>query len=424
MKQHPSWFKQRRYLHFDTPVGMARSLAYVSDPQRVAQHAFYPFITLNSKTIKVSKNDQGMLVKKKKDRPLAYAAHLDSHIYAFYTQLLSDLYEDFLKAKSLSNTILAFRKLGKSNIEFAGDAFNIIRKMGDCDVLTMDITGFFDHLDHALLKQRWMQLLNVKKLPQDHFNIFKSLTQFAQVERTALYEELGLSANNPPKNQYRVCSVADFRDKVRRGGLITRNDQAFGIPQGSPISALLSNIYMAEFDETINRQITFLGGVYFRYCDDMLFILPKGHVNELKKAVVSQLSLLKLEIQPQKTKSHIFESIEGRIRADTPLQYLGFEFDGERSYLRSSSLSRYYARQKRAVSLAKQTMWKYNKIRKNKGLPKESLYKRKLYNRFSHVGKRNFITYGLRAAKILNSDSIRKQLRSHMTKLQNEMKKY
>ena len=63
------------------------------------------------------------------------------------------------------------------------------------------------------------------------------------------------------------------------------------------------------------------------------------------------------------------------------------------------------------MRLARKTMIKYNLIRVKKGQPEKNLYKKKLYSRYTHLGKRNFVTYGIRAAKKMDSKSIRKQLK-------------
>ena len=41
-------------------------------------------------------------------------------------------------------------------------------------------------------------------------------------------------------------------------------------------------------------------------------------------------------------------------------------------------------------------------------MPEKKLSKRKLYERYSHLGGKNFITYGHRAANHMRSDAIRK----------------
>ncbi|WP_257983354.1 reverse transcriptase domain-containing protein, partial [Vibrio parahaemolyticus] len=53
-----------------------------------------------------------------------------------------------------------------------------------------------------------------------------------------------------------------------------KNRESQGIPQGSPMSGLLSNIYMIDFDIKLKNYAESLNGKYYRYCDDLLCILP------------------------------------------------------------------------------------------------------------------------------------------------------
>lgn len=100
-----------------------------------------------------------------KKRPIAYASHVDSHIYAFYANILSKKYEAQLKSLNLSESVLAFRELGKSNIDFAYEAFEQIRSMGECSAIALDFSKFFDRLDHSTLKVCWANLLEEERLP-------------------------------------------------------------------------------------------------------------------------------------------------------------------------------------------------------------------------------------------------------------------
>ncbi|ELY2507262.1 hypothetical protein SMB50_004067, partial [Cronobacter sakazakii] len=165
------------------------------------------------------------------------------------------------------------------------------------------------------------------------------------------------------------------------------------------------------------------GGKYFRYCDDMLFIVPSSEKNNVAGEAEKRLFKLKVSLNIKKTEIRDFFVTPLKIKCDKPLQYLGFIFDGHNIFLRSSSLSRYSDRMKRGVRLAKATMKRKNKIRKTKGLSKKNLFKEKIYARYSHVGRRNFLTYGYRASRIMNSKSIRKQLKPLWERLQNEMEK-
>lgn len=418
------WFKIRGYLHFDSPVGYRKAEELVISPLKVAQHSFYPLIGYVIDSVKIKKDKATKCVQKKiKKRPVSYPAHKDGHIYSYYSKIISGLYEEELKKVHVSDSVFAFRQLGKSNIDFAKEAFDAIKKMGDCSVVALDITAFFDSLDHKILKQKWEKILGCGSLPDDHYAIYKSITKFSIVNKERVYQELGISKNNPKKNRRRLCTPSEFREKIRKNGLVKTNKTGKGIPQGTPISAMLSNIYMIDFDILMQEVVSEQGGKYFRYCDDMLFITPATYRDDVAGFVQSEINKLGLTIQPEKTERRTFVATPMGQKSDKPIQYLGFTFDGERILIRSSSLSRYSKKVKGGVKLAKNTMEKRNKKRIEKGVPEEGIYKKKIYERYSHLGKRNFITYGHKAAKIMNSKHIKKQLKPLWQRLQDEIDK-
>jgi hypothetical protein len=418
------WFRRRGYLHFDQPISLDKAFKIVSNPENVSKHSFFPFINFEVKSYKLKKdNVTNKLIKHDKVRPIAYSSHIDSHIYAYYASYLSALYEIQIGEYSLNDTILAFRALEKSNIHFAKTAFDCIKSTGECTAVALDLTGFFDNIDHEILKDRWAKIIGADKLPRDHFAIFKSITAYSKVNKDKLYETLKISKHNPKFCRDKVCSPSDFRNIVRKKGLIEKNVNKAGIPQGSPISALLSNIYMLNFDIDMKNYADSIGGHYYRYCDDMLFIVPSERKNEVAGIANQLLKELKVTLNTKKTEIRDFTFSGGDLKATQPLQYLGFIFDGKNIYLRSSSLSRYSDRMKRGVKLAKSTMKSRNKIRKSKGEQIKPLFKKKIYSRYSHFGKRNFLTYGFRAADIMQSKTIRKQLKPLWARLIQEIEK-
>ena len=415
------WFRSRGYLHFDAPVKLENAKKIVKFPDVVAKHAFLPLIQYDIYSFKVSVDDNGKLTKIKKSRNISYASHIDSHIYSYYSEKLSVFYENKLSDASLHNSILAFRALSKSNIDFANDAFEKIKTHGNCVAIAMDISGFFDNLDHKTLKDMWNKVLDTSVLPDDHYNIFKSLTKFSQVKRDVLFETLNLPRNNPHKIGRRLCDIKTFRDKVRGSKIITSNIKQKGIPQGTSISALLSNIYMLDFDSKVKVFITSLGGHYYRYCDDMLFIVNPEHQAITTETIIELISKLKIEINPKKTETRNFYMNGGVQKCDKPLQYLGFTFDGERKLIRSAALAKFSGRMKSGVRLAKKNHAKANLLEEEIGILKTPLFKRKIYERYSHLGKKNFITYGHMAAKTMKSKAIKKQLKPLWNRLTKEI---
>lgn len=423
------WFKKRGYLHFDQPIGYQKAKSIVKNPLAVKRHSFYPFISYNLSSTKIKKDkDTGKIIEKPKDRPIAYAAHVDSHIYSYYSYLISVKYEELISKNNLNENILAFRKLGKSNIDFADLAFEAIKEKEYCCAVALDITKFFERLDHVILKRMWYKILGKTSLPADHYSVFKSLTKSSVVDRDKLYKLFGISKNNPKKERRRICDPIAFRNVVRVKNLVKLKNGSRGIPQGSPISALLSNIYLFDFDIKIRAIMDKLNGAYFRYCDDILCIAPLAYTDKIEKILSAEIEEICLDINTEKTKKHEFRTKYGNLQANKPLQYLGFMFDGQHKLIRSASLARFSEKMKAGVRLAKATKIKRNNTRVKNGFPTQPLYKEKLYARYSHLGakkrgKRNFVLYGLKSAEIMKSRAIKKQLKPLWARLQNEIKK-
>lgn len=422
------WFLQRDYLHFDSPLSFKNANLLVKEPKKVSEHAFLPFLTFDIRTIKYKKNPETTKKEKTdKIRPICYSSHRDGYIYSYYAKMLSELYEKKLAELKINESVLAFRKLGgKSNINFAKQAFDDIVNKGNCTAIALDFTKFFDNLNHDILKEEWSKLLSKEKLPKDHYNIYKSLTNYSLVDKDKVYKLFNISKNNAKTRPYKICSIKEFREKVRKNSSLIKCNPTIsenkGIPQGSSLSALLSNIYMLSFDKKMYDFTNFLNGKYYRYCDDILIIIDTDKIDEVEDYAMTIIEDLKVEINPSKTLKSNFKYSKGVLISDKDLQYLGFMFNGEKIYLRSASISRYHQKLKKSISISKKTMSKYNKIRKRKGKEEKPLFKRKLYEKYSHLGKSNFIRYGLRAKDIMDSPEIKKQIKKLGQKLENELK--
>lgn len=413
--ENPVWYQPRGYPHFDHKVSPTAALEYVINPKNVCQHSFYPFLSYSMVTPRYKKD---LCKVEDKSRPIRYAAHLDSHIFAYYSNLLSEQYEKYINGTPLSESVIAYRKLGKSNIDFAREAFCKIEKYGECVVLCFDITGFFDNLNHSIIKKQWCKILGCETLPDDHYAVFKAITKFSWVDRDAVYNKLNIGKKSAFRIKGALCPPAIFRLEIRKAGLITTNIETKGIPQGSPISAVLSNVFMTSFDEQISALANKINGLYRRYCDDILFACPIAHVEQVASCIHNEINKLDLKINDDKTeKSYFTINVEGLLTTDNPMQYLGFKFDGRKKYLRSKTLSRYWRRVKTGVRSAT----KAAKAAEKKG-ETGIIFKQELYEKFTHLGKNNFIKYAQRASRDMNDQAIRKQIKNHWEKLQNELK--
>jgi hypothetical protein len=362
--------------HFDAPLTKIEAESIVSNSKRVSRHPFFPFLQRNQHWTKYA--DKGKQPEEK-TRPIRYASRRDSYIYSYYREILNPLYEHELQRLALNDCVLAYRRIpqpsgrgGKCNIHFADQVFRKIRELGNCYVFALDISQFFEHLDHEQIRNKWWRLLGkpVSKsknalLPDDHFQVFKAVTRYSFIDRDSAYKALGLIgeeqlASGRKRIKYlvkredfpkQICTTKDFRNKLT--GIMEHNLNPFGIPQGSPISDLLANLYMIDFDDQMNRLISSKGGVYYRYSDDILIILP-APIDSWKKMIslikaVLNKTAARLKLKNSKTQVYQYCLVNGGPDQDNKilnatsgtdgLEYLGFRYDGKRVFLRNSTVS-------------------------------------------------------------------------------------
>ena len=378
--------QERKYLHFDQKSSISKVKRFVTNPAEIARHYFYPFIRNDIKT-KRFKTDKktGKRNFETKERAIMYASHVDSLIYSFYNIVLNDKYERHLGEQPYQASVLAYRKLGKSNIEFSHEVFQEISEMGECFVLAFDVSKFFDTLDHGILKKSWEKVLgNDFVKHKDHQNVYNSLTKFAYVLKNDLDKEFEIDKLPEGKRLFRYCSGKEFRERVRKNKLVKSNVEKKGIPQGSPISALLSNIYMLDFDKSAFQKIVVENaGIYRRYCDDILVVCRPEVADEIESWIYNEIkNIFFLDIQKEKTEKYRLVNVTGNgiyrpINVSTGkkrnIQYLGFEYDGDHIFIRSSSVSKYYRRMKyRVHSAVYDAVKKGGKIFKKKLLLKNT----------------------------------------------------
>ena len=54
--------------------------------------------------------------------------------------------------------------------------------------IAFDIKGFFDNLNHKILRENWKMILDEPKLPPDHFNVFKNITRFSYIDIVDIFK--------------------------------------------------------------------------------------------------------------------------------------------------------------------------------------------------------------------------------------------
>lgn len=492
MIKEKDWFKDRGYPHFSnkTPLSVRKKiLHYVSNQKKVSKHSFYPLIYKEIKQrrykasnfkgeIKYShkKIEKGKVVSNSKIRKILYASHLDAHIYSYYAQqIITPKYEEYLTENFvLSNSITAYRQLEtddkvkfKNNVHFAKDVFDEIKKRKNCVALVLDIENFFPTLNHKKLKLAWAKLLGTKTLPKDHYNLFKAITKFSYVQLKDLktknghFDEKELSRLKKLGKHTFFDSIKDLIDSeiIIHKNQVKKDGKLIGIPQGLPISALLANIYMLSFDEAIIERLTLKYNVFYRrYSDDIVVLCKKDQISMIEKTVEEEIDKIDLKVSFEKTEKSLFKIESNRLQSykidgeklikNIPLNYLGFEFYGYQTLIKSKNLAKFYREMKNTV---KRKHKRIEHIKEKHLLDEAPLFKRKIYRLYSFKGvnsrlipskrtefikgkaistpferkfRGNYLRYAYRAADELDAPEIKRQLRNHWNILQNTLRKY
>lgn len=486
------WFKDRGYLHLTNQTkkkDKEKVSNYISNKEKVKAHKFSPFIlkqTFNRR-YKYSNelgrrshkavDDKGQIIANTKMRPIMYSTHIDSHIYSYYShKIIQPKYEDYLKAdKNLNESITAYRQIKshdnlrfKYNVDFAKDVFYEIKERKDCTVLAFDIKNFFPSLNHSQLKFVWSSILGTKTLPKDHYAVFKSITNYSYFyyddlrvrykgnldeKKIALLRNKGKFQLFENYQDFKNAEIQVYKNQKKRDGIIS------GIPQGLPISAMLANLYMLPFDKNIIEKLVKNKNCYYRrYSDDLVVICNNEDIDFTENIVLEEISKIKLTISKDKTEKFRFKTIENRLECfkingdkfipNSFLQYLGFDFYGYKTLIKSANVSRFYREMKESISIKAKRIESVQQ----KNLTEEAIiFKRKIYRLYSfrgiksrklpaskvifHEGKLikkefsrkyrgNFIKYAYRASDIMEAPEIKRQLRKHMIILKKYMMKF
>lgn len=387
------------YAHFDLRVSLSMPSIrkYVMDRSKIVTHSFYPFIHFEKKNSRYGKKGP------KKPRELYYCSHLDRCVYQRYAFLLNYQYNIWACENNIDDVAIAYRdNLGKNNIDFAKDAFDAIRSFPQCFILVGDFTNFFDNLEHQYLKKMMCEVLGVERLPQDYFSIFKNITRFSSwdwkdivkaagenIEERGIRKKINSKDTVLNKEQFQKCK----KD-------IKKNVSGVGVPQGSPISAVLSNIYMIEFDKDIKRYVASKGGIYMRYSDDFIIVLPYERDTEIAdftSYIFSYVESMKglVDLQKEKTSCYTYKN-EVVYEGDRPssINYLGFLFDGKSIRIRPRAITKYYYRMRRKAHTIGRSNWTSSKGRHISAKELYSIYSR-------NDEKQTFIDYAKKAKGIL-----------------------
>lgn len=403
---HRSMTKERRYRHFDDPIPDSIRKAGFALAAFGKKHQFRPLLGFTDEKRRVFRDNDGKLQTNTKPRPIRYASHQDAAYMQAYSEYLSTRYEAALSAHHLGQSVLAYRPTGLTNIHHAKSLFDEIRQRSNCNVVAVDISGFFDTLVHSHLRSELCRVLGAEKLEGHDWHVFRNITRYAWVETTDLDAVLGKKRTKGS----RICKPHDFDRHVRgrKSGLVQVRPDPHGIPQGTPISGLYANIYLLSFDQRMAELSAKLGGSYRRYSDDIALVVPSD-VDGQELVDVVQKHLADFDLCLSEDKTDMAKFTAHPLACDHPIQYLGFVFDGQTTTIRDSSLNRYREKMRSGIH-AKMVAAKAQRI------PSNQVYQREVRSRYTHLGKRrNFMQYAYRASEILDAPEIRQQVKAHVT---------
>lgn len=426
-------YKDKFYTHLDTKKYHTDYKQRVQNINWVGQHGFYPFIHFKIDCSKYTVIDDGKKDIKPKERDIYYAAHIDRFIYEYYGNRLNNRYNKYMKSNGIDRVSTAYRNCtpGKCNIDFAKEVFEYIVKCESAYIFVGDFSKFFDNLDHRYLKEKIKCVIGEKSLDVADYAIYKNITKFTYVEADDIESEKGLFRRDM-RDMDKYFETDEFHEFKKKH--LHKNLKKYQIPQGSSISAVYANVYMVDFDKKINDFITSRKGIYRRYCDDIIIVVPMSHediINERNKEIAKFIYSIRdkipnLELNEDKTEHFFYDNgIIEKIKGKSNLvNYLGFTFDGKTVRIRDKSLFKFYCRAYRKIKTVKENT---DKKAFNAG-------KKAIYRSYTHLGASkyskdhgNFLTYAYKADEIFSQSEllisdIRKQIKRHWWKIDSKLK--
>ncbi len=478
------WLRLRPYIHISPRFNKKNKnkakhyiASYVLIEKIIAKHRFSPLLHYKIVDHRYKRDKTKVLADGKigrsykvKPRPIFYPNHLDAQIFAYYSHLIGQRLESIYKSNTtLNNSVIGYRAIeynknrNKCTIDFAKEVFNFVStsKIEDISVICLDVASFFDNLDHDYLKQSWKDLFGTPMLDVHHYKVFRAVTNPTYVDLEELiplipnFDKTKINLLSKSKYNSLFQSYSQFRSVIYSNKLLRKynsNSSKKGIPQGTPISATLSNLYFLGADIEITKIVEGLNGLYRRYSDDILIVCPSENAKDVEERIKNIIDKeLNLSIQENKTtianlkrdnpesnwNIEVFDS--QNIRIQKTISYLGFDFDGANIRIRNSSLSKYYRSLKKAIR--RRAFYAKVQVIKNKTLEIKKdawIFRAGIFRKKTHLGAArkkisgkkfwgNYISYVQNAAQIMadiSSSAIKKQIRNHWKIVAREVEKF
>lgn len=365
IEEHLSNIEQKKYLQFDFPIlknEQSQLIHNISD--EIKHHRYLPFIRTDIIFQKYSATTKCV---KPKVRKLTLPSHHDAFIYQYFGYQLSKRYEECVKNTCIDESAVAYR-LNKhvSNITVAKEVVDFITNSNGCWIIKGDFKSFFDTLDHSILASNLAALLG-NNYDNSYKRMLRSVTKYRYITRKTLKKQLkdsGIDKYYVRKSgRAYVKNLKQFGDLIKNKEIRLSSPNKKGIPQGTAVSAVLANIYMYEFDLWLSSIAKQNNGIYRRYSDDFIVIIPASKdkeelITRLKDEIIKySRDNIHLKIEPHKTQLLLYSKEDNKIlklMGNTyrpySLAYLGFCFDGISVSLRPKSIYKFVYRSKRSIN--------------------------------------------------------------------------
>jgi len=144
--------------------------------------------------------------------------------------------------------------------------------------------------------------------------------------------------------------------KYLRAGVVADgrlNETSKGVPQGGPLSPLLSNILLDDLDKELERR----GHRFARYADDLIILVKSRRAGERVMESISRFLERKLKVRVNRDKSRVVKAEES--------SFLGFTFTRKRLTVSEKSITRFKSELRRLTgrSWGVSMDYRYRKIR-------------------------------------------------------------
>jgi hypothetical protein len=252
-------------------------------------------------------------------------------------------------------------------------------------------------MNHKLIKEKWADLLGCESLPVGHYTVYKNITKYryvflhdALIRLKYGHLEGGKFVYSKNSKRYGIlCDAKAFREKIdsKTNSLVHKNKSGKGIPQGSPISDILANLYLESFDRKLLDELgTYEFGHYRRYSDDILIVCPVDKAEKIYEFAIESIKDELLKIKPSKSEGVVIDSKAKTVKdithqltghdehlhsAREAFQYLGFEIDANDMHIRSGTIAGHYRRALRRARLEAKRKTQPQNSKSSKGSKKK-----------------------------------------------------